>query len=247
MSSQGAEVQTSGEVVSQASSNTRNITGSSTNTLYVRVVSNYQGSGSNVFAFSSDGGNTYSVTSYFSGFLQGATYVFDQSDSTNATHPIRFSTTPDGSYTTGGVEFSTGVTYNGVAGQAGANTTVVFGTSTPAVLYYYCLNHSGMGRYDTSPNRYGTLNVHDFWHLDRLTKQDRQYMNGQYSNSGQTGDGVDIYILDSGVRGASRPTGNNAALHPELYDPDFVTDLNGTAEQQNYRVYQLSHLSLIHI
>ena len=98
-----------------------------------------------------------------------------------------------------------------------------------------------MGRYDTSPNRYGTLNVHDFWHLDRLTKQDRQYMNGQYSNSGQTGDGVDIYILDSGVRGASRPTGNNAALHPELYDPDFVTDLNGTAEQQNYRVYQLSH------
>jgi len=68
-------------------------------------------------------------------------------------------------------------------------------------------------------------------------------MNGQYSNSGQTGDGVDIYILDSGVRGASRPTGNNAALHPELYDPDFVTDLNGTAEQQNYRVYQLSHYS----
>ena len=26
-----------------------------------------------------------------------------------------------------------------------------------------------------------------------------------------------------------------------MYDPDFVTDLNGTAEQQNYRVYQLSH------
>ena len=241
VSAQGAEVQTSGEVVAQATTNTRNITGSSTNTIYVKVVSNWQSSGSNVFAFSTDGGSTYSVTSFFSGFLQGATYVFDQSDPTNNTHPIRFSTTPDGSYTTGGVEFSSGVTYNGVAGSSGANTTVVFGSSTPAVLYYYCLNHSGMGRYDTSPNRYGTLNVHDFWHLDRLTKQDRQYMNGQYSNSGQTGDGVDIYILDSGVRGASRPTGNNAALHPELYDPDFVTDLNGTAEQQNYRVYQLSH------
>ena len=52
---------------------------------------------------------------------------------------------------------------------------------------------------------------------------------------------MDIYIIDSGVRGASRPTGNNAALHPELYNPDFVTDLNGAAEQQNYRVYQLSH------
>ena len=241
VSAEGAEVQTSGEVVAQATTNTRNITGSSTNTIYVKVVSNWQSSGSNVFAFSTDGGSTYAVTSFFSGFLQGATYVFDQSDPTNNTHPIRFSTTPDGSYTTGGVEFSSGVTYNGVAGSSGANTTVVFGSSTPSVLYYYCLNHSGMGRYDTSPNRYGTLNVHDFWHLDRLTKQDRQYMNGQYSNSGQTGDGVDIYILDSGVRGASRPTGNNAALHPELYDPDFVTDLNGTAEQQNYRVYQLPH------
>ena len=32
-------------------------------------------------------------------------------------------------------------------------------------------------------------------------------------------------------------------MHPELYDKDFVTDLNGTAEQQNYRVYQISHYS----
>ena len=86
-----------------------------------------------------------------------------------------------------------------------------------------------MGRYQVTPiNRYGTVNVHDYWHLDRITKQDRQYLNRQFSHT-QDGDGVDIYVIDTGVRGASRPTGNNAALHPELYDPDFVTDLNGTA------------------
>ena len=32
-------------------------------------------------------------------------------------------------------------------------------------------------------------------------------------------------------------------MHPELYDPDFSTDLNGTAEQQNYRVFQLGHFA----
>ena len=99
-----------------------------------------------------------------------------------------------------------------------------------------------MGKFNDT--RYGTINIHDYWHLDRITKQDRQYLNRQFSQtSNGSGDGVDLYIIDSGVRGASRPTGNNAALHPELYDPDFVSDLNGTAEQQNYRVEQLSHFA----
>ena len=31
-----------------------------------------------------------------------------------------------------------------------------------------------------------------------------------------------------------------------MYDPDFVTDLNGAAEQQNYRVYQMSHYAGAH-
>ena len=90
--------------------------------------------------------------------------------------------------------------------------------------------------------RFGTVSIHDYWHLDRITKQDRQYLNRQFSQSTNAdADGVDLYVIDTGVRGASRPTGNNAALHPELYDPDFVTDLNGTAEQQDYRVYQMPH------
>ena len=64
-------------------------------------------------------------------------------------------------------------------------------------------------------------------------------MNAQYSYT-QDGDGVDLYVIDSGVRGSSG-AGTNAALHPELYNPDFVTDLNGLSEQQQYRVFQMSH------
>ena len=226
----------------QATSNTRNLTTSGTGTLYVKVQNI---GGSDFFAFSQTQGGTYSVFYNQTGFMQGGTYTFDQSDSSNSGHPFKFSATQDGTHTTGGTgDLSAGVSLTGTPGTDGA-TVLTIGSSTPSILYYYCPNHPGMGRAGTNPaDRYGTINVHDYWHLDRITKQDRQYLNGQFSqSSNSSGDGVDLYILDSGVRGASRPTGNNAALHPDLYDPDFVTDLNGTAEQQNYRVYQLSHFA----
>ncbi len=226
----------------QATSNTRNITTSGSGTIYVKV-SNI--GGSDFFVFSQTQGGTYSRFYNQTGFLQGGTYAFDQSDSSNSGHPFRFSETQDGTHTTGGTgDLTSGVVVSGTPGTDGA-TTLTVSSSTPSILYYYCATHSGMGRFTTGAlDRYGTINIHDFWHLDRITKQDRQYLNRQFSQgTNADGDGVDIYILDSGVRGASRPTGNNAALHPELYDPDFVSDLNGTAEQQNYRVFQLSHFS----
>ena len=166
--------------------------------------------------FSQTQGGTYSRIYNQTGFLQGGTYTFDQSDSSNATHPLRFSETPDGTWTTGGTELTAGVSVTGSPGTNGA-TTVTISSSTPSILYYYCNQHSGMGRISSAPDRYGTINVHDYWHLDRITKQDRQYLNRQFSQtSNGSGDGVDIYIIDSGVRGASRPTGNNAALHLSL-------------------------------
>ena len=228
-----ASANTTGET--NATSNTRNLTGSGTGTIYVKVQNI---SGANYYVFASSQGGTYSRFNNQSGFLQGSTYTFDQSDSSNATHPLRFSLTPDGTHTSGGTEMTTGVTATGTPGTNG-QTQIVIGANTPSVLYFYCTVHSGMGRYNVSPDRFGTINVHDYWHLDRVSKQDRQYLNNTFSYN-ESADGVDIYVLDTGVRGASRPTGNNAALHPELYDPDFVTDLNGLSEQQNYRVYEVT-------
>ena len=74
---------------------------------------------------------------------EGGTYKFDQSDSSNGNHPLRFSTTSDGTHS-GGDEYTTGVTTNGSPGDAGAYTQIVVAESAPT-LYYYCTQHSGMG------------------------------------------------------------------------------------------------------
>jgi len=70
----------------------------------------------------------------------GNTYRFDQSDSSNTGHPLRFYY--ESNKTT---SFTTGVTTNGTAGSSGAYTQIAVTTSTPQVLYYQCSSHSLMG------------------------------------------------------------------------------------------------------
>jgi hypothetical protein len=91
------------------------------------------------------GGNFYidGVQQVTLSFEPGRTYRFDQADSSNSSHPLRFSTTSDGTHG-GGSEYTTGVTTNGTAGSAGAYVQIAITNATPT-LYYYCVNHGGMG------------------------------------------------------------------------------------------------------
>ena len=75
--------------------------------------------------------------------IEGATYKFDQANASNDGHPLRFSTTSDGSHA-GGSAYTTGVTVVGTPGNAGAYTEIQVAVGAPN-LYYYCTVHSGMG------------------------------------------------------------------------------------------------------
>ena len=93
------------------------------------------------------GGNKYALdgtVQQLALLTPSTTYRFDQSDSSNSGHPLLFSTTSNGTHG-GGSAFTTGVTTVGTAGSAGAYTQIKLEQDTPSTLYYYCVNHSGMG------------------------------------------------------------------------------------------------------
>ena len=100
-------------------------------------------------------GNAY----YYNGVQQqtfslvrGTTYRFSQSDTSNSGHPIRFSTTSDGTHNGGSQLGPNGyINYVGTSGSSGAYTQIIVDAGfNHSTLYYYCPNHSGMG---------GTINI----------------------------------------------------------------------------------------
>jgi len=102
----------------------------------------------------------------------GNTYKFDQSDSSNNGHPLRFY--EDAAKTTA---YTIGVTTNGTPGTSGAYTQIIPTISTPPILFYQCSAHSLMGSYV----KFGTGSQGDTYTLSAT----------------QDGDNVDI-LLDAG-------------------------------------------------
>ena len=97
--------------------------------------------------------NGYLLNAKVSPFIDlkvGNTYRFDQADSSNSGHPLRFYY--DAGKTT---QYSTGVTTNGTPGSAGAYTQIVVSETTPNILYYQCSSHGYMGnRIDIDSSTY---------------------------------------------------------------------------------------------
>jgi len=93
----------------------------------------------------SDGGNKYALdggTQAIAKLTPSVVYRFDQSHSSNSSHPLRIGTAANGS------EVSSGYTiYNkvGTPGNAGAYTEIALEQDAPTLLYYWCSAHSGMG------------------------------------------------------------------------------------------------------
>ena len=140
-------------------------------------------------------------------------YRFDQSDSSNSNHPIAFYL--DAAKNT---QYTTGVTTNGTAGQAGAYVQIAVTRNTPKVLYYQCSNHAYMGNYltvvtagigavvdDTSPQLGGDLdgNTYDI-QLDNNNKYQwgqaaaATYIQGNSSSSFPYTDSTIKFFLKSG-------------------------------------------------
>ena len=81
-----------------------------------------------------DGVNQPVLTLY-----RGVTYRFDYSDSSNASHPLRISTTAEGE------QYNPGYSSFGTRGNAGAYIQFIVPMEAPDTMYYNCQTHAGMG------------------------------------------------------------------------------------------------------
>ena len=100
-------------------------------------------------------GSGYKIVGKEAPFLTltpGRTYKFDQSDSSNSGHPLRFYLEADKT-----TAYTTNVTTSGTPGSSGAFTQIEITDSTPQILFYQCSAHGYMGNsVQTNSNVAGT-------------------------------------------------------------------------------------------
>lgn len=133
-------------------------------------------------------------------------YRFDQADSTNTGHPLRFYLEADKS-----TAYTTGVTTNGTPGSSGAYTQIAVDINTPNVVYYQCSSHSYMGNFANTISNYvnGALNVGTLLKMPDNTAAKILVADGtSYQESAVSGDatiasGGALTLANSGVSAAS--------------------------------------------
>ena len=196
-------------------------------TVTVATGNNAYSNGTNKFYVGGEVSPTLSVNT-------GITYIFDQSDSTNAGHILRISTTPDGRHTPGGEEYSNGINVVawGVPGAATAQTSVYIEPDVAnTYLYYYCNNHSGMG------GSIGIANTTPYITLESSNTSVVEYIDFENPNrqgfqftSGETVEGK-----SSGAKGIVRGKhGNTRTFIEESNDGNF--QIGETVEGSSSRV-----------
>ena len=144
--------------------------------------------------------NAYSIDGIESPHLHlvpGNTYRFDQSDSSNSGHPLRFYYEADKT-----TAYTTGVTTSGTPGSSGAYTQIIPTDSTPLVLHYQCSAHGYMGgRAD-----FGTRNLTGFDTDDLSEGSSNLYFTNARARSAISVSGDLSYNSSTGVISFSETT-----------------------------------------
>jgi hypothetical protein len=112
---------------------------------------------------------TFAQSAVTLNLAEGGTYTFDQSDSTMSSHPMKLSTTANGTHG-GGSSYNTGVTYeldgstvtesafvSGFSSATSRKLIITVAASAPT-LYYFCHYHSGMGGQANTNSTLGSTN-----------------------------------------------------------------------------------------
>tara|TARA_R100000315_G_C5234454_1_gene145801 strand:- start:457 stop:4119 length:3663 start_codon:yes stop_codon:yes gene_type:complete len=186
----------------------------------------------------SDSGNKYRFDDFGTSAItlelsEGGTYRFDQSDSSNSGHPLRFSTTSDGTHGSGS-EYTTGVTTNGTPGSSGAYTEITVASGAPT-LYYYCTNHSGMGGQANTPSTKGYTNVKGTIQSKVVASDTTGFSIVSYTGNGSNNStvGHGLSSTPSWVLTKSRTSGtdNWSVWHSGLTSIQYYLSLNTTDKE----------------
>ena len=182
--------------VGSASDSYFKIRKSDTQTFTVKVVTKtadhaYYGSGS------SSGYNINGIESPHLMLVPGNTYKFDQSDSSNSGHPLRFYY--EANKTTA---YTTGVTTSGSPGSSGAYTQIIPTGDTPMCLYYQCSAHGYMG----NKSSFMTRNFTGFDTDDLSEGSTNQYHTTARARASISAGGDLSYNSSTGVMSYSTPT-----------------------------------------